>query len=321
LWIHAHGENYNSPGKEPQQDHLGEGAPPGQTQGEQIPLSAAIQKFAAAAGHSAVIAPNVASIARDYWDISNESFLNWASRITDELGLLFRVTKGTQAEFTTPDRRADGAQGIIQAVYRDNLIGWRLHPAAARPGWNESKQQFFDTRKAVWKGISSMIGAAMPGGASVAGYSPSAPASNSGVADQQASGTGNFISLTPAPGRVVIVGEPAAKAGFYCNIVGARPGVDGIWFMKEVEHLYSRQGYITWLDVWYPVAPSNVIADEILAGANLPSYAEMQANLAQSFTVDSAATAALVGSAENISPEQMQVLVAGGLDPNDLTNK
>lgn len=318
MWIHAVGENFYSPGKENQQDSLGEGAPPGESEGQKIPLSAAIEKFAGTAGHSAIINPRLLSIARDYWDISNESFLNWSSRITDEMGLIFRVTHGTQAEYTPPDARADGAVGIIQATWGDNLIGWRVHPAAARPAWNESSQQYFDPRQGIWKGLKSMISGGLPGAASTAGFSPAGPAANGSVADQQADGTGNMVSMTPSPGRIVIIGEPSAHAGFYCNVVGARPGVDGIWFMHGVEHLYSRQGYITWLDVWYPMSISSVVKDQInasLDSAGLPSYDEMQASLAESFSVNSQALSKLVGTPDAISADQMSALVAGGFVP------
>ena len=33
------------------------------------------------------------------------------------------------------------------------------------------------------------------------------------------------------------------------QLSGARPGVDGIYWCPTVEHIYSRQGYVTWLDV------------------------------------------------------------------------
>ena len=47
------------------------------------------------------------------------------------------------------------------------------------------------------------------------------------------------------------------------SVIGVRPGVDGEYIASDaVEHIYSRQGYITWLDVrTYPYAPasSNVL--------------------------------------------------------------
>lgn len=287
LWIHAKGENFNSPGKENQQDHLGEGAPPGESEGEQIPMTAAIGKFTGAAAHSAVVNQAIDAIKRDYWSIDNESMLNWSSRITEELGLLFRVTHGTQAEYTVPGQRADGAMRVLQADWGRNMIGWRVHPAAARPAWNESKQQFFDTRKAIWKGLTSSINSFLPGGASSAGYQGAGPAASEGVADQQAVGTGNFINYSMEPGRVVIVGDPTAHAGYYVRINGARPGVDGVWWVFGVEHLYSRSGYITWLNVKYPtVQDLGAIVQAQLNDLGMPDMIEQNAAMAQAYSVD-----------------------------------
>jgi hypothetical protein len=39
----------------------------------------------------------------------------------------------------------------------------------------------------------------------------------------------------------VIDGEPRAKAGGRVNIVGAREGVDGDYYMEEAEHTYAPQ--------------------------------------------------------------------------------
>lgn len=314
MWIHAKGENFWSPGKENQQDSIGEGAPPGESEGQQIPLSAAIQKFADAASHSAIIHPAINDVTRDHWSIDNESYLNWSSQTSEELGLFFRVVKGTQSEWTIPGSRADQAFGIIQATWGDNLIGWRVHPAAARPAWNEVRQQYFDTRKGIWQGIMSAVGGMVPAAASMAGYSPAGPASSGGAAQQQADGTGDMVSLTPAPGRVVIIGEPSAAAGLYCNIVGARPGVDGVWYMHGVEHLYSRQGYITWLNVWYPSSKNAVVRDQLdKAGFSLPSYDDAAASFAKAYSVDPNQLANILP--ETISPDQMNALVAGGAPP------
>jgi hypothetical protein len=319
LWITAKGENFNSPGKENQQDSLGEGAPPGESEGQKIPFPAAVQKFAQAAGHSSVINPQLQTVLRDHWEIANESFLNWSSRISEEMGVIFRVIKGTQAEYTVPGERADGTMNVLRADWGVNMIGWRVHPAAARPAWNESKQQFFDTRKAVWKGLTSTINSFLPGAASTAGYQQAGPAGNSSVAEQQANGTGNFINYSMEPGRVVIQGEPTAHAGYYVRISGARPGVDGVWWIFEVEHLYSRQGYITWLNVKYPtVRDAGAIVQRQLNDLGITDITEQAMNMAQAYSVDPNFLTGLIANSPgftvslqalqnmNLTPEQLQ---------------
>src|SRR4029077_17264503 len=51
-------------------------------------------------------------------------------------------------------------------------------------------------------------------------------------------------------GRIMINGEPKAVWNSKVLLVGARPGVDGLYTIKVVEHVYSRQGFITYLEVW-----------------------------------------------------------------------
>ena len=49
----------------------------------------------------------------------------------------------------------------------------------------------------------------------------------------------------------------------HVQVIDVRPGVDGDYIaLDAVEHIYSRQGYITWLDVRtnpYAGASSNVL--------------------------------------------------------------
>ena len=57
------------------------------------------------------------------------------------------------------------------------------------------------------------------------------------------------ISSNLGAGRIVINGEPAAKWNSFVILEGVRPGVDGAYLIQVAEHIYSRQGYVTWLDV------------------------------------------------------------------------
>ena len=50
-------------------------------------------------------------------------------------------------------------------------------------------------------------------------------------------------------GRIVINGEPTARWNSLVHLIGARPGVDGLYLITSAEHVYSRTGYLTFLDV------------------------------------------------------------------------
>jgi hypothetical protein len=144
-----------------------------------------------------------------------------------------------------------GELGVVcRAVWRDNLIGWRVRPFMARGAWKGSQSDSFNKKFGEWgKFVQEKMKIKGPPGAAATGGSPG-PASTDSAADQANSGatTGmdaNYMGV----GRIVINGEPRAKWNGYVMLEGARPGVDGMYLITVAEHIYSRQGYVTWLDV------------------------------------------------------------------------
>jgi uncharacterized protein len=59
-------------------------------------------------------------------------------------------------------------------------------------------------------------------------------------------------SSYPASARILINGEPRAAFRGTVTLIGARPGVDGRYYIAAAEHNYSRQGYVTTLDFDMP---------------------------------------------------------------------
>jgi hypothetical protein len=93
-------------------------------------------------------------------------------------------------------------------------------------------------------------------------YALPRPAPNQQVAQQQTQGAQQLTGYA-GDGRILINGEPTARGGTgSVVVVGARPGVDGTYIIKTAEHVYSRQGYLTWLDVFVNIgASSNNVGD------------------------------------------------------------
>ena len=56
--------------------------------------------------------------------------------------------------------------------------------------------------------------------------------------------------------------EPTLKPQDTLNIIGARLGIDGAWIAKQVEHVVSREGYFSWMDVF----ASRALAQSLAAG-------------------------------------------------------
>lgn len=249
MWIHANGfGTTKSKMKEPMQMNLGEGAPPGDKEGQKHGLNDWIGKLAAAGGGSAQISSAFAAIKQDYWGAMSASPIHQIIQEGLKVGAMVQGTAGNVINFEKP-----GERGVsCRAVYRDNLIGCRLKPFAARPVHGASQSDSFDAKKgeivkSVMTGLTEGKGPAA--GVEAAGGAPGPEATqgnseqaNQGAADgQDGSGLGH--------GRIVIQGEPRATWNSLVTLVGVRPGVDGNYIIQVAEHIYSRQGYVTWLDV------------------------------------------------------------------------
>jgi phage protein D len=251
MFVHAFGWQQGSAVKTPFQDHAGEGAPPGQLEGTKIPFAQAAQQFAGNAGMTVDVGPSFLGTVRDYWSMNNESTMQFFSRHADELGALTRI-EGNNIIFYG---RNDFNKPNIQAVWANNLISWRIRPFAARTIWSGSSQQYFDHMLGQWTEAANQFGLASPfGGWATAIFKLPTPAPNASVASQTTAGNAAKANMYPGDGRVIINGEPQANWGGTVTIVGARPGVDGTYYIMGADHSWSRQGYVTTLEVVPDVA-------------------------------------------------------------------
>lgn len=250
MWVHAYGADYITTNiKEPFTQSSGEGAPAGQQEGTKIPLSEPLNKAAKSAKATMKIHPAFANIMRDSFMQMNASFIQYGEQIANEHGGYFRVVDGNVGELTRKGQRADGSNTpVIKAYWGDNLIGWRVHIYSGRTNWKGGKQAVYNVAKAAWTMLKKIGNAPKPfGGAS--NFQMPGPAPNESVGNQHNDGSNETAESAYGEGRIVINGEPRAEANCHVALRGARPGVDGYWTALTVEHIYSRQGYVTWLDV------------------------------------------------------------------------
>jgi phage protein D len=247
LWVEAVSLNHNSGVKEPQQFSLGEGAPPGKQEGEKIPMSKAANEIFGKAGMSVRTSPRGHGVMRDYWYAMNESPMHWGQRMARELGMHFRIV-GNQAIFTDMDE----SFGSIVAKWTENLISWHIYPFAARGQWGESNAQTYDMAQATWNIINKGFGGEAPWSFATAAKTLPHPAPNASVAEQGNDGQQENSDSKRGSGHLVINGEPLAKPSMTVEVIGARPGVDGTYTIIEADHIYSRQGYTTRLEVNRP---------------------------------------------------------------------
>jgi hypothetical protein len=252
MWIHGLGAEMLGGGKEPQNNHWGEGAGDGQESGIKLPVSTALQAAAKEAGHTIVVHSdfNVTEMQRDWWQQSGESYYHFAKRLADDMGAVFRVKNGTEGQFTKKGQNIDGTfTPDVIAQWGRNLIGWRVRPVSARQMWGKTSSHYFDVGKSMWNQVSQAVTASTPFDFASAGFQRAQPAPNSDQGGGENQGDDDGISQQQGPGRIVINGQPDAQGNCVVQLVGARPGVDGAYWAQTIEHIYSRQGYVTWCDV------------------------------------------------------------------------
>lgn len=251
MWIHGRGAEQFRGGKEQKNRSWGEGAKEGE-QGETLPVSKVLKEAAQKAGHTIEVHSffDGKNLQRDYWQQAGEPYYHFATRLAKEMGALFRVKGGTNGEFTQNFQNVDGTfTPSVEAVWGKNLIGWRLRPLSAASMWKEASQHFFDVGAGKWNEVAQQVTQNAPFNLGTSKFRLPVPAPNKQQAGGDNEGVDESLGQEQGTGRIVINGEPTAQGNCAVQIVGARPGVDGVYWCKVAEHIYSRQGYITWLDV------------------------------------------------------------------------
>ena len=246
MWVHCGGLSYQSTqAREPMQDHAGAGAPPGKSEGEMIGLPTFIQQAAKNSGISPAINSVLANIKQDYWHQANESFMHMIQSMGEKFGFVPQFTQGNKLTIETK-----GEGGLsCHAAWRDNLIAWRVKPFAARSTFTAGTQQWFDHLLSQWNFNKQNFGLKGPFGAGNSNQQPQASAATESGAGNELGGMQAQAESQEGNGRIVINGEPNAKHNSYVMLTGARPGVDGLYWIQTAEHNYSRHGFITTLEV------------------------------------------------------------------------
>jgi hypothetical protein len=254
LWIEASSGEVWKEGKQVGQSHMGVGQLADNTEGQG---SESLQDFggkvAQDGGYGGLtLGPSLQNIKRDYW-YRNESPNHFFSRIANEIGGYFKIKDGQVMLLGPADLEQMGFIDI-QAWWGINLIMWRIRPFAARAAYKDGLNKFFDIGAGKWDFIKSAIGGGGSAPFNMASATAQLPgqAPNRQVGEQNNEGINTSSTDRRGFGWLVINGEPLARAGGKVTIVGARPGVDGTYLMKEVQHIYSRRGYTTRIDVDRP---------------------------------------------------------------------
>lgn len=248
LWLEAKGFDWYALKKAHFRAAWGDG------EGNEIPLEQVLKDAGSAAGLSVKVAPSMRTISRKYWQ-QNESFLHFGWRLARELGGDFKIT-GTVATMVnaTDGQNVDGQEmETVDANWGENLLSWRIKPFTAAPQAGKAATVVYNRDKGVWEQYVKNVKGELPFDQSEAIVSLPAPAANRVTAEQWNVGLEEGALANRGIGSVVINGEPAVQIAGKLNIKGARAGVDGLYMIEEIEHVYSRTaGFLTTLTLRHP---------------------------------------------------------------------
>jgi hypothetical protein len=223
--------------------------------GGDIPMHTVMTDMFGKAGMGVQMSPKMMQIARNYWHV-NDSPTNFAARMAQETGGLFKVSNNTAIMIG----RGEGVNGmgqampLIEAIWGINLIGWRIKPYTGRAQWGGAQKRFFKIGEAAWDSVKASIGGDTPFGGSSAVSNAVHSVADSNAGEQENSGDEQTSTSKRGHGWILLNGEPRCIGGGHVLIKGARAGVDGTYLIMEAEHNYTRQGgYTTRANVEYPI--------------------------------------------------------------------
>lgn len=255
LHVLGYGTNMYDDGRSVINRTWGTGTPPGEKNGKMIKFEDVFKDAAKAGGYENVLIHNsFKGIERDFWQQIGMSFHHFGHSLARELGAYFHID-GDTVSLTKPGESPDGkALGTTVAEWGENLVSWRIRPYLARGDWYGIKAQYFDVQKGIWEMLERMRtdGVNTPD-IQKAIYTLPMPTQNKQVGEQRLGGAP--YEQQTSIGWAVINGEPAVHAGGFLQIKGARAGVDGLYFIHEAEHVYSRSGYLTRCQIERYVGP------------------------------------------------------------------
>jgi phage protein D len=215
------------------------------------PLGAVMQDAAKLAGVEMLVDPTLAGIQRDWWGMSAESFLHFGHRIAREVGGAFKVfgRRAILAKRNGGLSVSGAALSTVTAQWGVNLINWDIAPVVGRPRFSKVRARWYDVKEAKWKEENVEVDDKSAQAEATARFTKSTQdeakraAENGKAASERNKGEGS----------VRIDGNVMAQPEGTCLVIGARPGIDGIYRIDAVDHELSRSdGFITSLSLKQP---------------------------------------------------------------------
>ncbi|PYF05051.1 hypothetical protein BJ122_102277 [Rhodopseudomonas faecalis] len=215
------------------------------------PLSAVFQDAARLAGLTAIVDPKLGKIERPYWAMSAESFLHFGHRLSEEIGGTFKVVGKTAILAARNGGISASGIALPTVIGRrgGNLIDWDVSPIVGRPRYNRIRVRWYDTKAAKWREEKVEVNDMDAEAEQTMRWT----SANADEAKGHADSAAKESERNKGGGTATIDGDITAQPEGAFALVGARPGVDGLYKIDKVQHELSRSsGFTTRLDIKAP---------------------------------------------------------------------
>lgn len=195
--------------------------------------------------------PDYVEVTFDYEAIDDESYIQFGQRIARQIGATFKI-QGDQA-VVVPKNKGENANGeplpTVTAEWGWNLHQWDIAPILGRSRYKKTRGRFYDREEAKWKEVEVDVEVE---DAEVE-LTTRMPESSEDHAKRRADNEAKDSDRDGGEGSVTIEGNIEAQPEGKCQVVGARPGIDGLYLIETVDHEYSPgSGFITKLSLKQP---------------------------------------------------------------------
>lgn len=224
-------------------DSRGKVKEPLQVHKDNCTLQAFLDACAEDAGIKTVtIDPEFKGQSRDYWTSDGESFVHLGQRIAEELGGSFKIRGDKAVLAKRGDGKTPGGKSMptVTAEWGNNLASWDIAPFTGRNRYTKAKVRYFDRKEAKYKEEDVEIKG--KSGAPEATDAVRFTSADKEQAKAIAKGRKAESEREGGEGTVKIDLDVAARAEGTCQVVGARPGVDGEYRIESVSHSLTRSG-------------------------------------------------------------------------------
>lgn len=241
LSVSAKGFDSQGMAKEPQRKHWDD-----KTLGEVMP-----EAGRAAGIENVQVAGALASLARKYWAMQNESFLHFGERIAREVGGTFKIAgkRAILADRGGGTTASGAALPPVAAAWGVNLISWDISPILGRPRFKAARVRHFDTKAGKYVYETEEI----EDPEAKADLVDRFDAPDKDQAKARAGAHKKNAERERGGGTIVIDGSTIPQPEGTVTLAGARPGVDGTYRIESVTHDFSEgSGWITRLEVNQP---------------------------------------------------------------------